>query len=112
MVVTYCCTCIVWFAYVISNYGTRPRHHANHQYQPISLQSEGRIWLLRTIVLLAQEKPGVKPPETCAHLSGRIVCVTPRNVGPLILTGSKPLTYFNNMDLGSTAVAAGAPNCI
>jgi len=31
---------------------------------------------------LAQEKPGVKPPETCAHLSGRTLCLTPRNVGP------------------------------
>jgi len=41
MVVTYCWTRIVWFAYVNSNYGTRPRHQAKHQYQPVPLQSEG-----------------------------------------------------------------------
>jgi len=48
---------------------------------------------------LAQEKPGVKPPETYAHLSGRTLCLTPRMLG-LILTGFKPLVYLKYASSG------------
>ena len=54
---------------------------------------------LRCCCGLAQKKTGVKHPETCAHLSGRTLCLTPQELD-LILTGSKPLVYLKYASTG------------